>query len=92
MPQVSDSLLDNFQNAFNLMKAGYPDMAFVYIWNAHYIILSLLGGMLVAVLYGGVSDYLGRRRMRRHFVPPQRSQPVNPDKPETPGSESTPAE
>ena len=70
MPQAGDNLIDNFQNAFNILKAGNTELAFAYIWSAHYIILSLLGGMLVAVIYGSISDYLGRRRMRRHFMPP----------------------
>ncbi len=70
MPHAGDNLIDNFQNAFNLLKAGNPELAFTYIWSAHYIILSLLGGMLVAVIYGSIADYLGRRRMRRHFMPP----------------------
>jgi len=70
MPYAGDNLIDNFQHAFNLLKAGSPEMAFTYIWGAHYIILSILGGMLVAVTYGSISDYLGRRRMRRHFMPP----------------------
>ncbi len=73
LPGVSDSITENFQRAFNMLKAGHPDMAFVYIWDAHYIVLSLLGGILVAVVYGSVSDYLGRRRMRRHFRPPERA-------------------
>ena len=72
LPQASESVTENFQRAFNMLKAGHPDVAFVYIWDAHYILLSLLGGMLVAVVYGSVSDYLGRRRMRRHFRPPER--------------------
>jgi hypothetical protein len=72
MPQVSDSLVDNFQNAFDMLKAGYPDMAFLYIWGAHYIVLSLLGGAMVAVAWGSIAGYLGRKRMRRHFLPPAR--------------------
>ena len=72
LPKVSDSITENFQRAFNMLKAGHPDVAFVYIWDAHYILLSLLGGVLVAVVYGSVSDSLGRRRMRRHFRPPER--------------------
>jgi hypothetical protein len=63
---------ENFQRAFNMLKAGHPDVAYVYIWDAHYILLSLIGGVLVAVIYGSVSDFLGRRRMRRHFRPPER--------------------
>ena len=61
-----------FQRAFNMLKAGHPDVAYVYLWDAHYLLLSLLGGILVAVVFGSVSDYLGRQRMRRHFRPPER--------------------
>jgi hypothetical protein len=74
MPEPGDSILGNFQTAFDMLKAGYFDMSFVYIWNAHYLVLSLLGGALLAVVYGSIADYLGRRRMRRHFLPPARGQ------------------
>jgi hypothetical protein len=74
MPESGDSILGNFQTAFDMLKAGYFDMSFVYIWNAHYLLLSLLGGALLAVIYGGLADYLGRRRMRRLFLPPARRQ------------------
>ena len=75
LPPVSDSLVENFQVAFDLLKSGYLDVAYVYIWNAHYLLLSLLGGAMVAVSYGVISDYLSRRRMRRNFMPPKRSRP-----------------
>jgi hypothetical protein len=68
-PEQSDNLLDNFQLAFNMVKAGYPDLAFIYIWKHHYIVLSLLCGALLAVATGTVSDWLGRRRMRQLVLP-----------------------
>jgi len=74
MPEPGESMLDNFQIAFDMLKAGYIDMSFVFLWNAHYLVLSLLGGALLAAVYGGIGDYLGRRRMRRHFLPPARRQ------------------
>ena len=95
MPKVSDSLVENFQNAFDMMKAGYLDMAFVYIWDAHYIVLSLLGGAMLAVAYGSVADYLGRKRMRRHFLPPAREPrqtAAGEDPPEPPAVQATPAD
>ena len=72
LPPVSDSLTENFQVAFDLLKAGYLDVSFVYIWDAHYLLLSLLGGALAAVTYGVISDYLSRRWMRRNIMPPAR--------------------
>ena len=72
LPDVSDSLIENFQVAFNMLKAGYPEVSFVYIWNAHYLLLSLLGGALLAVAAGLLSDVLARRRMRRNIMPPPR--------------------
>ena len=68
-PERSDDLLGNFQYAFDMLKAGYPDLAFMFIWKQHYIVLSLLCGALLAVAAGSVSDYLGRRRMRRLVLP-----------------------
>jgi hypothetical protein len=70
LPEVSDSLVENFQVAFDMLKSGYPNVAFVYIWNAHYLLLSILGGVLLSVAVGAVSDALARRRMRRRIMPP----------------------
>ena len=74
MPESSDSMLENFQIAFDMLKAGYLDISFVYLWSAHYLVLSLLGGALLAVISGAFADQLARRRMRRHFLPPVRQQ------------------
>jgi hypothetical protein len=79
LPETSESMLDNFQMAFDMLKAGYVDMSFVYLWGAHYLVLSLLGGALLAVGYGSLAGYLGRRRMRRHFLPPDRRQTSTTD-------------
>ena len=70
LPEVSDSLVENFQAAFNILKAGYPEVAFVYIWNAHYLLLSIAGGVLLSISIGAVSDALSRRRMRRLIMLP----------------------
>ena len=74
LPPVSDSVVQNFQRAFDMLKGGFPDLAYLYIWNAHYLILSLLGGLLLLALFQGVSRVLGRRRMRRQYLPPQRGE------------------
>ena len=80
LPPVSDSWIENFQVAFDLLKSGYLNVAYVYIWNAHYLLLSLLGGVLAAVSYGVIADHFSRRRMRRNFMPPPRSKPQGDEK------------
>jgi hypothetical protein len=70
LPPVADSMIDNFQIAFNILKSGYPEVSFVYIWNAHYLLLSLLGGALLTVAIGTASELLSRRRRRLHIMPP----------------------
>jgi len=89
LPERSDELLGNFQHAFDMLKAGYADFAFIFIWKQHYIVLSLLGGALFAMLAGSVSDYLGRRRMRKLILP--RSVRKEESKQNEPGPASAPA-
>jgi hypothetical protein len=84
LPPAGDSLVGNFQQAFDILKAGQPKLAFVYIWSAHYIVISLLGGILLTGAYNGIAGYLARRRMRGHFAPPP-ARPATPaEKPAAP--------
>ena len=76
LPEVSDSMIDNFQQSFDMLKAGHLDMAYVFIWDAHYLVLSLLGGLLLSLVVGLISDQLGRRRMRRLVLPSIRKKPA----------------
>jgi hypothetical protein len=85
-PERSDDLLGNFQYAFDMLKAGYPGLGFIFIWKHHYIVLSLLCGALLAVAASSLSDYLGRRRMRKLVLPGA----VARRETKQPGPESTP--
>ena len=67
--QTDDSMLMNFQRAFDLLKSGYLAQSYIYIWNAHYIVLSLIFGILFGVLYGFISDYIRHKRMRGILFP-----------------------
>ncbi|MDH3870762.1 MAG: hypothetical protein OEU44_00935 [Gammaproteobacteria bacterium] len=62
LPEASDSLLENFQRAFDILKAGQAELAFVYIWPAHYIILSLLGGAIIGLAWQSVARYFSFHR------------------------------
>jgi hypothetical protein len=68
LPPAGDSPVANFQQAFDILKSGYPKLAFVYIWDAHYLILSLLGGAMLAMAYHTLTGHLSRRRMRNRLT------------------------
>jgi hypothetical protein len=90
LPPSGDSLVGDFQQGFDMLRAGYWDVAYVYLWDAHYLILSLLGGVLLAMLFGGVSNLLGRRRMRGLLFPRQSAPGVDSGKSAGAGPDSTP--
>jgi hypothetical protein len=83
LPRTTESLLQNFQTAFDMLRAGYPLPAYVFIWQSHYVVLSLLGGLLLTMLYGAVRDALARRRLRKVMRPLRNK--------ETPGGQRPPA-
>lgn len=72
MPPVSDSMTGNFQTAFNMLKGGYSEASFLFIWNAHYLVLSLLGGLILLSLFQSISGFMRRRRMRKAYLPSKR--------------------
>jgi hypothetical protein len=76
LPPASDSLVENFQRAFDILKAGQVKLAYVYIWDAHYLVLSLLGGALVAMVYSSIASHFSRQRLRKFMLP--KSQEAEP--------------
>jgi hypothetical protein len=72
LPPPADSLVENFQRAFDILKTGHVELAFVYIWNAHYLVLSLLGGAVVTIAYSSLAGHLSRQRLRKRMVPEKR--------------------
>jgi len=70
LPPPGDSLVEDFQRSIDLLKAGHPDMAYLYIWHAHYLILSVVLGILTAVVFRTIADHLSRKSRRRHYFPP----------------------
>jgi hypothetical protein len=72
LPHPSENMVDNFQRAFDILKSGHLKIAWLYIWDAHYLVLSILGGLLLSAITGTISNQLARRRLRKHFLPPQR--------------------
>ena len=73
LPRQQDDLISNFQIAFNILKQGHLHPAFIFIWRSHYILLSLLGGLLVSMGWQSISSVLSRRRLRKLYVPQRKS-------------------
>ncbi|MEJ2575529.1 MAG: hypothetical protein P8106_02285 [Gammaproteobacteria bacterium] len=73
LPPPSDSLVENFQRAFDMLKTGHAKLAYLYIWDAHYLVLSLLGGVLLAMTFGAVSRHFSARRLRSIVFPKRRT-------------------
>jgi hypothetical protein len=70
LPYPSDGdILGNFQAAVNLLKETRIKAAFVYIWKAHYILLSLASGALIAMIGASISRALSRKRLLKLYVP-----------------------
>jgi hypothetical protein len=65
VPEELSTLLENFQLAFDMMSAGYLSASFVFIWKAHYIVLSLITSLLLSAVYGGITNVLRRRHLRQ---------------------------
>ena len=81
VPEEMDSLLDNFQLAFDMLTAGYLRASFVFIWKAHYFVLSVIAALLFSAIYEAVSNVLRRRRLRQVMWPKKES--VDTDMPDT---------
>ena len=70
LPYPQDgSLLHNFQIAIDLLKQLRFKAAFIYIWKAHYLVLSLALGLLLGMLGASVRSAWSRRRLMRLYVP-----------------------
>lgn len=64
VPGELDTLLDNFQLAFDMLKAGYLKASFVFIWKAHYLVIAIIAGLLSSIIFQGVANILRRRKLR----------------------------
>ena len=69
VPGELGNLLDNFQLAFDMLKAGYLKASYVFIWKEHYIILSLIAGLMSSIIFQVVSNALRRRKLHQVMWP-----------------------
>lgn len=71
-PVQAGQYLDNFQAAFNLLRAGRFSAAFVFIWKAHYLVLSVALALLFGTLFASFGNAWRRRHMLKLYVPQRR--------------------
>jgi hypothetical protein len=69
VPGELGNLLDNFQLAFDMAKAGYLKASYVFIWKEHYIVLSLIAGLMSSVIFQSFSNALRRRKLHQVMWP-----------------------
>ena len=69
LPEAQDDMLDNFQISFDLLKQGHLRAAYTFIWEAHYLVLSVLGGILFGMVAGGIGGIFRRRRWMQMYFP-----------------------
>lgn len=65
VPGELGNLLDNFQLAFDMLKAGYLKASYVFIWKEHYIVLSIIAGLMTSIIFQAVSNFLRRRKLHQ---------------------------
>ena len=69
VPGEFDSMLDNFQVAFDLLTAGFLRASFVFIWKAHYIVITVITALLISALHQTISSVFRRRHLRQIMWP-----------------------
>lgn len=92
LPHEQETLLANFQLAFDMLSAGYLRASYAFIWQAHYIILSLLFALLLSALFQAFSKAYRQRRLQLLMWPkkltPQKNEPGKPE-PENSAKQAT---
>jgi len=85
LPPPGDSMVQDFQRSINLLKAGHPDLAYLYVWYSHYLVISLVLGIFLAVLLRSFSGQWSRHARRRRYHPlpragdaPKSQRPTSP--------------
>lgn len=69
LPEQMDDMLDNFQIAFDMLSAGYLSASYVFIWKAHYIILSIIFALVFSAILQSLSSIYRRHRLQQVMWP-----------------------
>ena len=72
-PPANDDYIRNFQITIDLVKHARIRAAYVYIWKAHYIVLSLAAGLAIGAVLGALSRSLSRQKFRKLYLPERKN-------------------
>jgi hypothetical protein len=59
----------NFQVAVDLLKQTRIKAAFVYLWKAHYLVLSVACGLLIGAFSGAIARRMSRNKLLKLYLP-----------------------
>jgi hypothetical protein len=76
-PEEGD-YLRNFQVTIDLVKQGRVQAAFIYIWKAHYLVLSLGVGLVLGMGFASLSRAISRNRLLKLYLPARESRKKPP--------------
>ncbi len=67
-PRAGQYIAD-FQTAVDLARSGRYATAYVFLWKAHFIVLSIGVGLLINMILDGIARALNRRKLTKLYVP-----------------------
>lgn len=68
-PARAGEYVANFQTAVDLVRSGHYAAAYVFIWNAHFLVLSAGLGLVISMLTGAAARAINRRKLIKLYVP-----------------------
>jgi len=76
LPYPADgNYLHNFQVTVDLLKQSRIKAAYVFLWKAHYVVLSLAIGFLSAIVITSITRTLSRNKLRRMYAGSGKARP-----------------
>ena len=72
-PPADGDFLRNFQVTIDLLKQARIKAAFIYVWKAHYIVLSLAAGLAIGMVFTSISRTLSRKMLLKLYLPDRKN-------------------
>ena len=70
---IDGDFLHNFQATIDLLKQGRVQAAFIFVWKAHFIVLSIVTGVAIGMVFTSISQAMSRNRLLRLYLPDKKT-------------------